>query len=351
MRQAEVQSRFLQQFAALYPQFRFRGVRRFSYRSLEPYAFALRVAVGKAAIELDLLCVILTEGHPEEVQRFLRQVAETERPSFGQETVPVFVAPYLSPESLGLCRAAGVGYLDLAGNGGIDAAAVFVHLDGGPNPVVRKREVRSPYEGRSERVVRRLLLAPPQKWTMRSLAVAADTSLGLTSMVTTALAEEGVLTKERTGVTLVKPGEMLDAWAQQYDLRRSVMRIYRAWDDVTGVERRLMGHRAELEGRYALTLWSGAGPLLGDEPQPAHVALYVRGPVEPVVRALNLSPDVGRTLVFIFQAYDEALLWGSGSTLAGLMVASPLQLYLDLGSGDDRELALAQRVRSRLLPW
>jgi hypothetical protein len=42
---------------------------------------------------------------------------------------------------------------------------------------------------------------------------------------------------------------------------------------------------------------------------------------------------------------------GAGITAKGLRVAHPLQLYLDLGSGDERELELAKRLRERLLPW
>ena len=52
-----------------------------------------------------------------------------------------------------------------------------------------------------------------------------------------------------------------------------------------------------------------------------------------------------------FQPYDESLLWGAQADESGVISVNPLQLYLDLGSGDEQELALAQQVRARLLGY
>ena len=41
---------------------------------------------------------------------------------------------------------------------------------------------------------------------------------------------------------------------------------------------------------------------------------------------------------------------GAGG-LWGLAVVNRMQLYLDLGSGDEAEVALAERVRERLIAW
>jgi hypothetical protein len=351
VRQAKVQSLFLSRFDELFPRLRFRAIRRFPDRSLPPYAFALRVAVGRAALELDLLCVVLTEGHPEEVRRFARAVAETAPLQMGHEAVPTLVAPFFSPESQALCREAGVAYLDLAGNAGLDTAHCHIELGGRQNTLPRKHEVRSPFSGRAERVVRRLMLEPERTWSMRALAQAASVSLGLASMTTTALAEMEVVRKGRSGVELLDPSALLDAWAEVYDLRSNAFVAYRSWQDARQFEQELIRHREALDGRYALTLWSAAHYLLGGDEAPAQVALYWRGDLALLARALILSPDVGRTYVFCFQPYDESLLWARRETPEGLGVVSPLQLYLDLNSGDEREVALAQRVRGRLLPW
>lgn len=350
MRQSEVQSQFLKSFGSLYPQLTFRGLRRLAHGSLGPYAFVLRVTLGRASIPIDLLCVALTEGYPEEVRRFLRRIGRSgERPE-GPDTLPVLIAPFLSPEARALCHAAGVGYFDLAGNAGLDTANIYLELGGHPNPNARSKQLRDPFTGKAERVGRRLLLEPERTWTMRDLAAAADVSLGMASMTTTALAGSRLISKGRGGLTLTNPAGLLDAWAEGYDLRRSALHIYRSWWGVQELEQRL-ARRCRAHGRSALTLWSGAGHLLAEDPSAPRLAFYWQGDIEPLIEIMNLDEVKGRTYVFVFEPYDDGVLWETRRVDGDLEIAHPVQLCLDLASGDDAELELAQRVRADLLGW
>ena len=351
VRQAEVQSQFLKDFGTLYPQFAFRTLRRFQDRGRDLFGMALRVAVGRVGTELDLLCVPLSDGHPQEVQRLIRRLRdELPEPSGGVPAVAALVAPYFGPEAQALCREHNIAYFDLAGNAGLETERFYLEISGKTNRHVRKKEVRRPFEGRAERIARLLLLQPERRWTMRELALEAGISLGLASMATSALAEEGLVTKSRAGLELFDPAGLLDAWAEHYDLRRSPYRTFRARSDVTELEERLARQTANLGEQYALTLWSGADQYLHGQAS-EYVALYWTGQPDELVNRLSLHGDMGRTYVFVFQPYDLSLLWGASPTPRGLRTVHPLQLYLDLGSGDERELALARRLRERLLPW
>lgn len=352
MRRTEVESLFLQRFGALYAQFGFRGLRRFPARVRAPYSFALRLVFGRAETQLDLLCVTLTEGHPGNVKRFLQRI-EQAPPLEGDESkgLPVLVAPFLGQEAQGLCREAGVGFFDLAGNAGLDVPGLYVDILGRSSKLPRKREVLTPFGGKAERVVRRLLFKPDKRWKMRELAEAADISLGLASMATSALAKEGLLVKSRAGVQLPDPSRLLDAWGSAYDLRGSRMHIYRSFDDVPALVRRLARLYENFGNKYALTLWTAAHELFQDTEPPPHLALYWTGEQEALAKALHLMEDVGRSYVFVFTPYDESLLWGASSTEKRLRIVHPLQLYLDLGSGNENELRLAQRVREQVITW
>lgn len=350
MRQSDVQALFLKRFGELYPQLKFRGMRRFPSRTHGPYGLALRVAFGKAGIELDMLCVTLTDGYPEEVQRFLALIAAAEVRPPSTDAVPVLVAPFFSEEARVLCREAEIGYFDLAGNAGLDTPHVFLDVGERTHKNGRKKQLRSPFKGKAERVVRRLLLEPDRHWNMRELAKASAVSLGLTSMATSLLAAMKVVTKSRTGLNLYDAASLLETWAQGYDFRRSNFRIYRSAEQVIALQRHLVQQREALGDRYALTLWSGADLLLSRNDASSHLALYWLDKPESLADALRLSRTRGKTHVFVFQPYDESLLWGK-QMRNGLSVAHPLQLYLDLGSGDEEELRLAQHVRERLLPW
>lgn len=351
MRQAEVQSGFLQRFDVLYPQLTFRGMRSFPDRVYGPYAFILRVGFGRAGIELDLLCVALADGYPSNVQGFVRRIHEAESAEARPDAIPVLIAPQFSERARALCREAGVGYFDLAGNGGLDSPHVFFEVSGKASTHVRDRHVRSAFEGKAERVVRTLLLDPERHWNMRSLAESSGVSLGLTSMATSSLANMGMVVKSRAGLDLFRPAALVDAWSQSYDMLRSPFCIYRSDAEVPEIERQLADQREALSGRWALTLWSGAHHVLALEAAPPRLAMYWSGKPAQLAQALDLSERNGKTPVFVFQPYDEGLLWQVREAEGRLSVVHPLQLYLDLCSGDAEELALAERVRSGLLPW
>jgi predicted N-formylglutamate amidohydrolase len=141
---------------------------------------------------------------------------------------------------------------------------------------------------------------------------------------------------------------LLDAWAEAYDLRRNPFIIYRTWLAVEEIEARLRDRGGE---SYALTLWSGMRHLMGEAERPKTVALFWSDEMAAAEELLQLSRRGAPSYVFVFQPYDESLLWGAAANKAGLRVVHPLQLCLDLGSGDEHEMALAQRVREALLPY
>ncbi len=348
MRQAEVQTRFLKSFGRLFPQFKFRGIRHFPARSRDPYQLALRLAFGKPEVEIDMLCVILPTGDPPEVRRFLAQIA-LEQGALQGQGLAVLVAPRLDREAQMLCRDATVGYFDLAGNASLQTGQLYIEIAGERNDPEQKRTIQTPFEGKSERVVRRLLLEPGRVWSMRDLASAAEVSLGLASMVTSTLTELGGVLKGRNGLSVMDPGLLLDAWSDRYDLRRSPFRTWRSDKDAELLQVELGSLRLSGDERYALTLWSGAQRLLPFDEPTNHLALYWSGEPPALAQRLRLSESVGRTAVFVFTPYDEGVFWEARRCRDGAIAAHPLQLYLDLASGDEKEVLLAQRVRERFL--
>lgn len=351
MRQAEVQALFLQQFGEHFPQLRFRGIRRFPDRSYDPYDLALRISLGDSSRELDLLIVTLTDGFPQDVERMMQRIREATPPYAEVPTLTALVAPFVDDAARALCMGEGIGFFDLAGNAGLQSNALYFSVQGKENPYARKRQVDSPFKGKAERVARRLLLEPNRRWSMRALAEAAHVSLGMASMATSVLAEMGMVNKGRNGLGLLDPRAMLESWAQTYDLRRSAFRLYRAHVHVNELEARLIANHEQIAHRYALTLWAGAHRMLEEEHRASRMAVYWMGAPEQLANRLRLSESAGSTYVFVFQPYDESLFWGSRLTSRQLQVVHPVQLYLDLASGDDEELALAQRVREQLLMW
>lgn len=348
MRQADVQSEFLKSFGRLYPQFRFRGIRHFTAHSHDPYQLALRVAFGSPEVELDMLCVILTSGDQPEVTHMLAQVALSSEVVEGVG-VSVLIAPRLNREAQQLCREAHVGYIDLVGNIGIQSEHVYIEISVEREEAPPKRPILTPFEGKSERVVRRLLLEPGTVWHMRDLAQSCGVSLGLASMVTSTLSDMGLMLKGRTGLSVQDAEALLDTWSEQYDLRRSLFQTWRSDKDAGLLQQELGSLSLAPKEMHALTLWSGAQRLLPFDGAAPHLAIYWSGDQRALADRLRMTPARGRTMVFVFTPYDEGVFWESKRYRDGTVVAHPLQLYLDLASGDKDEVALAHRIRERFL--
>ena len=348
MRPSAVLSSFLKGFARNYPQLSFKGMRQLRDDVLPPYQLVLRLAPGHEQREYDLYIVALGSAHPDDLRPMLAQLGPLPAPDDGREALRVLLVPHLDDQARALCVAAGVSALDLAGNAQLEGQGLYVQVTGRAYAYGRKHDTSGAFRGKAERVTRQLLLSRDRQWTMRELASAADVSLGLASMATTTLAGLGLVTKSRQGLLAHDPTSLLDAWAEAYDLRKSPFVIYRSPLDVPTIEARLGTQPADT---YALTLWSAYRRLLGESARERYVALFWARPMAEVEELLALSRHTGHTYLFIFQPYDPCLLWGAQPDESGVVSVSPLQLYLDLGSGDEQELALARRVREQVLGY
>jgi hypothetical protein len=347
VRQADVLSRFLHEFDKLYPKLAFRSMRRVSSGGIDPARLQLQLQMGASAIaSLDILAV--GEGGEQTVLRALDRLPQREARAKG--LVPTLLAPQMSPEGQQACEQASVAWLDLAGNAHIETEGLFYVVQRHKPESTPGTGVHAPFEGKAERVARTLLIHPRRRWRMRELAAQAHVSLGLASMVTTTLAEDRLVVKSRDGLQLFDPGGLLENWAQAYDIHRSVFRVFRTDQPAGSLLGKLRQSLAKTDS-YALTLWSAACSYLPSEVSPHRVALYWGGVPDDVATALELDEERGDTYVFVFNPYDESVLWGAQATAPGIALVHPCQLYLDLGCGDEQEIALAQRIREKLLGW
>jgi hypothetical protein len=294
--------------------------------------------------------LVLENGYHDEVVRAIQRVVRVREQEKSLELLPVLLTPYRAQEDRCLCQQNRIGHLDLVGNAGLEAPGVFVVIERNtPRPSPGTPRTISPYEGKAERVARRMLFTPIKTWSMRELAGQCGISLGMASMVTTALVEQGVVTKTRRGVTLFDPRALLEAWEKAYHFSRNPYRMYRTSASANEVISRIKALPIREPDNWALTLWSGAYELLHETPEEARLGLYWAGDVAECAERLHLGRVIGDTVVLIFQPYDLSVLWQVAALTSGVRVVSPLQLYLDLTSGDAEELELARRVRSRFL--
>jgi hypothetical protein len=256
------------------------------------------------------------------------------------------MAPYISPQAAEVCVKEGFGFADLAGNCLLSFDQVFISKEGKENPFARKRDLRSLYSPKAERVLRVLLSAPGKWWKVQTLAETAQVSLGQSFNVKKLLIDREWMGTGNEGSRLTAPANLLAEWEQNYDLRRSATHKFYTLRPIADFERMLSENCEKDKTAYALAGLSSAAryaPMVRYQ----RVMAYILGDLNALAQGLELKPVPSGANVNLIVPYDEGVFYGM-QTKREAKVTSPVQTYLDLrqikGRGDEAADFLMQQV-------
>ena len=256
------------------------------------------------------------------VNSLLRKL-QTEGEAYG-----VFVAPYISPSSAGLCADAGIGTVDLAGNCRIAFQQVFISREKMRNPYSMNPGLKSIYSPKSERILRVLLAYPYQPWRAVDLAEESQVSLGMITQVSKKLIEEEWLKKTQQGIVLTEPDHLLADWVNNYTLKRSVQYNFYTLKPLLEVESEIAEVCDRLSIPYALTGFS-ASNRLAPIVRGQRAMIYIQRDVMQVAEKVGLKSVESGANITLIQPYDDGVFWNA-QPMDDLRVANPVQVYLDL---------------------
>lgn len=258
----------------------------------------------------------------------------------------VFAAPYISPRAAEICSREKIGYLDIAGNCRLTFGQVYIEHQGNPNPFAEKRDLRSLYSPKAERILRVLLADPQKPWRIKPLAEEAKVSFGQVSNVKKFLEDREWLENSADGLLLNDPESLLAEWAENFNFRKNRSKSYYTLESIADFEAGLASVCGKEKLLYALTGFSGAARYAPSVRYQRAMA-YVAGDVARVVKALSLKEVSSGANVTLLTPYDEGLLYGA-RWIEGVCIASPVQVYLDLlgvkGRGDEAAQSILNEV-------
>lgn len=271
-------------------------------------------------------------GQPREVRTSILQLQRFLESLPGKGTrYGVLLAPFISEESARLCKDAGIGYADLAGNARLSFDQVFVETRAAGNPLREKRETRSLFAPRAARVLRVLLQGPLRAWKVTELAASSQVSFGWVSAVRQQLLGREWAVDEPGGLRVTKPDAVLQAWAKADDwekrTRTHEYSVLLAGDPVHLAEKLKEVLKTE---HPTFTQWF-AGWLRHPYTTPTVVTAYVeKFPSDSVIEEKLLARRVssGGRLRLVLPK-DEGVFRPS-QTVSGFNLVSDVQIYLDL---------------------
>ena len=299
-----------------------------------------------------LLCEVKLNGQPRHA-RIASLLLRDWSTRMDRDVIPVFIAPYLSPESRAICEEYDVGFLDLMGNMRIVFDAVFIDREVADKPVSERRSLQSVFSPRAARMLRIMLRDPSRPWRVQDLASAADISIGHVSNVRKALFDREWAEKTSEGVFLSDPDALLDVWRDVYTRPKGQRLGYytllhgKALDDAV---QKAFSQKPKQENMvfasFSAARWLAPYARIGTD--------YFYADEEGLERlreTLNLTPISSGENVVIRMPKDAGVFLDSIEPAPGIRCTSDAQTYLDLYASGERGVEAAEHLREERLEW
>jgi DNA-binding Lrp family transcriptional regulator len=302
--------------------------------SPEPGAdFAAILSVGENRIRI--IGEIESSGRPSRIRGTIAQLREYA--TRHADSIPVLVVPYLGDRGQQMCRAEGIGYIDLSGNCYLKWNGIYIdRVREGARPSIPKR-APSLFSDKASLVIRSALDSLGQPQQVRELARQLGLSPAWVSEVLRRLISAGYAARVDERTVISRPLDLLSDWAESYSFtRRNDSRSYFCEAPTPQqVIARVASVPADDVGRYALTLHAGAS-LVAPFSEFHEVHIYIdssalRDETERQwTEALGLRPvEAGGNVYLTWPYYQDGAFYGSRK-VNGVWVASDIQLYIDL---------------------
>lgn len=277
----------------------------------------------------------------EQLQRYMKVIPH----SYG-----VFIAPFISEKSGEICSENNIGYLDLSGNCLLHFNSVYIKKSSHINIYKQKRELRSLFKPKAERILRTLLSNKIRHWKLSDLSREAQASIGHTYNVKNELIENAYASESKKGVYLTEPLNLLTDWSDNYNFERSSSHKYYGFDDINVAERKINNYARKSKIEISFTCFSGAN-LFAPIVLYNRIYLYIKEKyINVVAKHLDLKKiEKGHNIVFL-DPYDAGVYYKAES-IDGLETVTPIQLYLDLmsikGRGEEAAEFLFEKTISK----
>lgn len=300
-----------------------------------------------------LACEVKGLVQPRQARSVVLEMNDYLRALGDPKVYPILMAPYISPDTAEICRKAGVGYADFAGNCHLVFGTVFIERSGAGNPKVEKRQLRSLFSPKAARILRCLLREPGVIWRVKELEEKAGVSLGQVSNIRKALLEREWAEARSDGLILRRADALLDAWRSAYEKRRTQRNRYYTLLRGNALEQQISAAlNAAGQGEHALLASFSAAHWQAPFARHPTQMFYADQVGESILQQwLQLEPVSKGENIIIEHPADEGILADRDEPAPGIWCTGLTQTYLDLFASGERGKEAAEHLRqTRIAP-
>lgn len=277
---------------------------------------------------------VRSDVSPRDVEALIGGPWRRWRRQMGNQPI-LLIAPYLGPRVRALLTDENINYLDLTGNMrvSLDYPGLYVETEGARQDP-RATKPRSAIRGAKAGAVVRVLVDAAPPYTGADIAKAASVNEGYLSRILDTLVDEGLVDRERTGVTRVDWAAMLQRRAKALDLFRPVGTYrYVARQGPSAVLARLRDRPVSDRSLPTIT-GSFAAARIAPVAAPTLLVVYTMDP-HALADELELMPaDTGADTVLIRP--ENEVVFARATRDGGMGWAAPSQVAVDCLAGSGR---------------
>lgn len=300
----------------------------------DPEAADLLIKSPSTGSQTLVFVEVKADVSPRDVEALIGGPWRRWRRQMGNQPV-LLVAPYIGPRVRQLLTEENVSYVDLTGNTRIslDYPGVYIETEGArQDPRSNKR--RSAVRGAKAGAVVRVLVDAAPPYTGADIARVANVNEGYLSRILDTLVDEGLIDRQRTGVTRVDWPALLERRARALDLFRPVGTYRYVGRQGTAALIDRLRSRPPAGRRPPTVTGSFAAARIAPVAAPALLAVYTVDP-RTLADELELLPtDAGADTVLICPENDVA--FARAALDGGMAWAAPSQIAIDCLAGSGR---------------
>lgn len=324
------------------------------------HGYDAEIEVSNAGKRYAIAVEVKSSGQPRFVRSAIYQLRNytvhmdpTRLGSDISQIVPLLVTPYLSPESRQICIEQGVNYLDLVGNFRLTFGTVFMERTVAEKPKSEKKSLRSIFSPKASTILRIMMRDVDRQWRVADLAEQANASLGHVSNVRKALIEREWASEHDDGIMLTDPMAILKVWRENYR-RPAGVRIsgYTRFHGAK-LDDRLRGVLNAQQTRLNIicsmhTAAKWIAPFSRDATNTFYADEQGAKLLEDMID-LSVAPKGANVIIKVLR--DESYFDDAVEPAPGIFCTSPIQTYLDLWAGNDRDREAAAFLLEERYSW
>jgi hypothetical protein len=285
---------------------------------------------------------------------FDESLARLRSRSLAATTYPMLMVPYLSPQQLAVLEKNEISGIDLCGNGVVIVPGqVCVFRTGQPNRYRQSDPIKNIYRGTSS-IVPRVFLSRPRFGALGEIeaeikARRGRVVLSTISKAVSTLDQDLIVRKKEGEIRLIQPEALLERLAVNYRPPRVERQIIGECDmDTAAILASLSALKSDARFRCSASGLTSLSryAVMAREPKTQVYCSNIRAALD------LLGTRFRETLRFAnveLLETNEDFVYFDARVEDGVPWASPVQVFLELMSGDKRDRETADQVRDRIL--